>query len=1014
MALKVYLPTKLESEKTRYKNLLGNTQLDYRSETGSAPYLLGTPYKESNYNDINLDVASALVPEDVHITGDQTNYRRFSTDVLLVSDDYQRNLVVLFVNGIQLTAVYDYSYYTKNEPNAEGIVIHDENHIFKVLNTNGGETLLNSSVYALYNVKPLVLDITQEEVGYIDKSNVLVVKRKKLGFEEKAYYDYSEMNVTHSEEEGTSGSPTIIMTLPSEKAIVVDNERIPADQVSDVIKSLNTFTASFKPDSDYYAHLLYVSSFIKNGTIFATSNGPVLNDAYRNYHVYSVSKGTDQDIIGYSINISPSAGVFLHAVLGTGDRDFSQYTDIVVGQSSFLYKTIYTGLLGSPYVMLKFNINESDTFKMKVNDTVHELGSYSKENFYELFNKIDTILYPLGLLPICYEGYHISLDRRTSSTTPIEVSFETTKTSIVTVDYFVDMPVFEEPEILISSGVISHPKNSSFTYLEPIMVEGEDGYLEPVNDNLNFKFVITENGNRPFNFGTKSITLDTNEIKGRTLMVTIKLGRDTITGEIVFDENDTVSQIVDKVYNLIVENVTSSRYKFTKNYDDATISVLDRYSSNTIFEVTLDIIDEEPPVLVSAQVDTNGIIYITYNEKLMIGSLDAETFTVFADGVGLDVKTAEVFAEDETRIKVTTFPQIGEDQVVSIAYTGTVVKDTIGNLATPFNTATEAINVVNNSSNIPTTDMDVLSINPYTIPYGNYQEIVPLIYNSVTDKYSIDYDKDFIAKTDEYLRFVHQFNNVLREHGYEATPLFLDSAKTTLSPNIGIMKIAENDNLFIGTFKDDELRLGSAKGLYIPYTTAKLVSKNNFTIESYTNFPEDISARLYMLGSTENTVYKSGNIIEGKLVIKDNFVIGYKHSDYSGGHFGNRTLNFLTDPFTAYNYFLWFILTGEGTWTMINENEWTRSDTNISFNFNNGSCKFSIDTSTGIFRIELDPRYTGISCLIKLENESDLTITKGGIFTSAPSWMSEMETTPGSVNKLFLSFYNQNIDGDGL
>ena len=209
MALKVYLPTKLESEKTRYKNLLGNTQLDYRSETGSAPYLLGTPYKESNYNDINLDVASAIVPGDIHITGDQTNYRRFSADVLLVSDDYQRNLVVLFVNGIQLTAVYDYSYYTKNEPNAEGIVIHDENHIFKVLNTNGGETLLNSSVYALYNVKPLVLDITQEEVGYIDKSNVLVVKRKKLGFEEEANYDYSERNLTHSEEEGTIGNPIL-------------------------------------------------------------------------------------------------------------------------------------------------------------------------------------------------------------------------------------------------------------------------------------------------------------------------------------------------------------------------------------------------------------------------------------------------------------------------------------------------------------------------------------------------------------------------------------------------------------------------------------------------------------------------------------------------------------------------------------------------------------------------------------------------------------------------------------
>lgn len=1002
MALTAYLPSTLESEQIRLRSLKGNTQIDYRSVTGSAPYLLGTPYELDAYNAVGMNVAFPTVPTTTHITGDQSNYRRFSTDVLLASDDYQRNLFLLLVDDIQITAKYSHSYYSIEDYYEEGSTPNKEKHVFNVLNSNVGETLFADDTPNIYRIRPLLLDITNKEVGLVDTSEALVIKRKPFNL--SGEFEYIEEN-----EEGR-----IEFVVDSAKTTIVDEAIIPDAEVPVEIKALDTFTASYNLDEEYYAHLIYVTPFKKDGSIFSTTNNPVLNDAYKNYYMYGKYKRVDQDIIGYSVNISPSSGAFLHAVFGTDTKDLSLRESLTIGESNFLYKTIYTGLLGSPYVMLKFNIDTSDTFSLKVNNTTHSLGSFSKATFFDLYKKLDSILEPLGFILICFENEHISIDRKTNSTTDIEISIESEKTSIETVNTFSDMAVLEDPTVLLSSGLKSHPKNDSFTYIEPGITEDEIGNEIPDRESLLFKFVLTPNGTRPFNFGTETITLDVNSIKGRTLMVTISLGSKSINGELSFEESDTSTQIVDKVFKLLTDNVTSTRYTFTKDYSNATITVLDKYSSNMNFDITLDIIDEEPPVLVSAQVDTNGIIYLTYNEKLRVGALDAKTFTVIADSVGLEVKSSEVFAGDETRIKVTTFPQIGDDQVVSIAYTGTIIKDTIGNLAAPFNTATDAINVVNNSSKIPTTDMDVLSINPYTIPYGNDQEIVPLIYNSVTDTYSIDYDNDFIAKTDGYLKFVHQFNKVLREYGYEATPLFLDAAKTTLSPNIGIMKIAENDNLFIGTFKNDELRLGSAKGLYIPYTTAKLVSKNNFTIESYTNFPEDTVARLYKLGSQENTVYSSGRSIEGTLAIRDNFVIGFKHSDYYGGHYGSHTLNFISNPYEAYNYLLWTLVTGESGWSSVHQSEWVTDGDNISCPFFNNTSSFTINTTTGKFKIQLDSRYTGLGCILKLTNESDLTITKGGLFTSAPAWMSEMTTTPGSVNKLFLSFYNQNIDGDGL
>lgn len=997
MALTAYLPSTLESEQIRLRSLKGNTQLDYRSATGSAPYLLGTPYELDAYSSVGMNVAFPTVPTTTHITGDQSNYRRFSTDVLLASDDYQRNLFLLLVDDIQITAKYSHSYYSIEDYYEEGSTQNKEKHVFKVLNSNVGETLFADDTPNIYRIRPLLLDITNKEVGLVDTNEALVIKRKPFNL--SGEFEYIEEN-----EEGR-----IEFVVDSAKTTIVDKAIIPAAEVPVEIKTLDTFTASYNLDEEYYAHLIYVTPFKKDGSIFSTTNKPVLNDAYRNYYMYGNYKRVDKDIIGYSVNISPSSGAFLHAVFGTDTKDLSLRESLTIGESNFLYKTIYTGLLGSPYVMLKFNIDTSDTFSLKVNNTTHSLGSFSKATFFDLYKKLDSILEPLGFILICFENEHISIDRKTNSTTDIEISIESEKTSVETVNTFSDMAVLEDPTVLLSSGLKSHPKNASFTYIEPGITEDEIGNEIPDRESLLFKFVLTPNGTRPFNLGTETITLDVNSIKGRTLMVTISLGSKSINGELSFEASDTATQIVDKVFKLLTDNVTSTRYTFTKDYSNATITVLDKYSASMNFNVTFDIIDEEPPVLVSAQVDTNGIIYLTYNEKLRVGALDARTFTVIADSVGLEVKSSEVFAGDESRVKLTTFPLIGSGQTVELSYSGTNIKDTIGNLASNFDTAVETIPVTNESTNIPRDQVGTLTFNPYSITSS--KNIVEVILNTANDVYSIpsNFPTEVNIKPNDYISSLQLFNFWCRNEGYEAIPLFEDANKTILSPNIGINKIADTETIFLSTLKNDSFELSSAKGLfaYTGYNTpAVLVTKDNYSIKEYAQFPSNLNRRIYQLDKTQ-TAYTNGRVVEGKIQLRD-YTIKYNFG-YGNPTSGTVTaeLTFATNKIKALNQ-LALMLTGTSGYSHLPSEYWTWVDNTATCVNEDYSNIIEINFDTGDFKFTYTGSYKHIAGTIDLLDESDFIITKG-FMVNAPTWLNG--EVLGYKRKLYIFSVNDEIEG---
>lgn len=1004
MALNAYIPSNLDSEKTRYRSLKGNTQVDYRSETGSAPYLLGTPYELDRDNAVTLDVAFPKIPTTTHITGDQSNYRRFSTDVLLVSDDYQRNLIVMLVDGIQIKAEYSHSYYRQGVAYDGETAVHKEKHVFNVLDSNYGKYLYeNSPNYTVDRVKPLLLDYTQKEVGLVDTGSALIIKRKEFSLEGNFIYEEQLFSEDESEQ------PTIVFTRTSSKTTVVNDALIPDSEVPVEIKSLTTFTASYQQDEDYYAQLLYITPFNKDGEIFSTINNSVLSDAYKNYYMYSKFKKEDFDVIGYSINVSPSSGAFLHAVFGTGSDDKTLETALDIGQSSFLYKTLYTGLLGSPYVMLKFNIDESDEFTLKVNGTTHVLGIYSKDTFFDLYKKIDSILEPLGLLLICFQNNYISIDRKTKDSVPLEFSIESLKTSIVTVNNFTDMPVYEEPSILLSSGLISHPKNLSFTYVDPELVEDEYGDPVPINDNLNYKFIISENGSRPFNFGSETITLDVNNIKGRTLMVSVNLGTNSVNSIINFGTDETSTQYVDKVFNFILDNITSSRYTFTKDYSSNTITVLDKYSASMNFNVTFDIIDEEPPLLVSVEIDRDGITYLQYNEKLSVGTLETSAFTILVDNIELTIETALVIAGDESRVKLTTFPLIGSGQTVELSYSGTNIKDTIGNLASNFDTSVETISVTNESTNIPRDQVGTLTFNPYSITSS--KNIVEVILNTANDVYSIpiNFPTEVDIKPNNYIDSLQLFNFWCRNEGYEAIPLFEDANKTILSPNIGINKIADTETIFLSTLKNDSFELSSAKGLfaYTGYDTpAVLVTKDNYSIKEYAQFPSNLKRRIYQLDKTQ-TAYPNGRVVEGKIQIRDYTIkYNFKHGNPGLGTV-TADLTFATNKIKALNQ-LALMLTGTDGYAHLPAEYWTWVD-NTATCVNEGySNIIEINFDTGDFKYTYTGNYKHIAGTIDLANESDLIITKG-FMVNAPTWLNG--EVLGYKRKLYIFSVNDEIEG---
>lgn len=578
MALNTYLPTKLNSEMERFKNESGNIKIDYRSQIGPSPFLFSTQYDRRDIKNFIFDTAATRVPEEDHITGDRTNYRRYSTDIAFTSDDYQRNVIVLMVEGILLSVVYKSTIY-KEKDYVEG-ALRTLEHTFDVLESNYSIPMLSLDRPYIYNVAPLILEsYPLDNVGFIDTVKALALKKMEIPFDNRStYYETVSQSIY-------SGHITL------EEAVTVDygsnGSVVSPLLISDDIKNLTYFIGTENADAFFSTHMNFVSSFKKDGSIFSANNPEVLTDTYSNYHLYGSSVNADSDIIGYSLNVSPYTGALIHAVLQSDARDYLTGINPVIGKVSLFHKTRYTGLLSSPFLLLRLDFTEvTDTFSIKINNNdVLVIGDYTQDTFKYLCSKLSDVLYPYGILVIPCKDNKIALDRFRGDT-DLELIITTNSTEITTLPSFTSFQYLNSNKTITFDASL-HPGNFSFTYIDdPNMYTPEEDPDYP----LTYKVKINKDDNRsiPYISPRSRLLVDTSAIKGGVKTFKLETSEGTLTTDFNVNVDMSVYEIIDLISNKI-DTFLNSDYSVEKNYLVPCVDIVNNKSDNSSFiKLTVD------------------------------------------------------------------------------------------------------------------------------------------------------------------------------------------------------------------------------------------------------------------------------------------------------------------------------------------------------------------------------------------------------------------------------------------
>lgn len=580
MSLTTYLPSTYSSEKERFKESNGNLKIDYRKSDGSAPFLLGTPYIIAPEHMIEnpLEILPSKIPSELHVTGDNGNYRRFNTDIALVSEDFQRNVIILFLSGIVLSSEYVKTIFEKGTVDSEGVLLHNLYHEFTVKDTSMGLPLLNPNLpYApLKYLEPLILEEHLATTSLIGSTSTVLVKKGVI--ENIGISQYTEY-VTQDIETGldiTLGK--VIITQLTE----VDYGETGADvsgSISSQIKSISTFEARLEGSDSFDTNLLYVTDFKKEGDTFTSNYAPVLNDTYTNYYLYSKSVDSDQGVVGVSVNVNDSVGVLLNAVLTTNLQEYSGVANLI-GKANLLSKTVYTGLLESPFLLVKVDFSEQvDTFSIKINEEVEILlGDYDATSFNYLCSKLFDILYPYNILVIPCEDNTIALNKFNNDA-DVEILFLSKFTKLTTQSYFSSFKYLNINKT-ISFDSLLHPANSSFTYMD------EDSSVE----NIRYKVKIgKDTASRDDIYLSERLRLliDPSTIRGTTKPFKLEVEEGVLDTTFTIEAEMTLDSIIDLIGDSI-DTFLSTDYVIEKNYLSSSIDIIYQGESNAYLKVTVE------------------------------------------------------------------------------------------------------------------------------------------------------------------------------------------------------------------------------------------------------------------------------------------------------------------------------------------------------------------------------------------------------------------------------------------
>lgn len=573
MALTTYLPATYSSEKNRFRDSNGNVKIDYRKSDGSAPLLLGTPYRvadDEESEDFTLDIVSATVPSEPHITGDNSNYRRFSTDIALVSNDFQRNIIILSASGIVLTSTYVKSTFERETSSVEGVVSHTIRHEFTVTEATTELPILNPDNLDdhLAYLAPIRFVEEVTLAGLVNSTPSLVIKKEVSDYLEEleGVSTYSETTVINE----SLGTSTTTGKIILSQEVSTDYGATGTDVTSLVdaqIKEITSFEGNKSFDT-FTTNLLYITSFKKEGDAFLSDGTSVLTDELPNYYLYSKNINIDQELIGYSANISTSNGVLLHLVM---DSDISSFTP-PNSQANFLTKTVYTGLFSSPFAFIEMSFTDQiDTFSIQVNEEEEVLlGDYTSETFKYLCYSLSNVLYPHGILVIPCEGNKIALSKFKDDV-DVEITLSTKYTKLITKSSFESFKYLNTNKTVLFDTVL-HPVNSSFTYVPEQSLETK----------IVYKIKIDKDTNRENIYLSERIRLLINPslLHGTTQQFKMIVEEGVLDTSFTFTGSTNVNTMVDMVADSL-DTFLDSKYNVERNYLSTCIDIVNTQPEGT-------------------------------------------------------------------------------------------------------------------------------------------------------------------------------------------------------------------------------------------------------------------------------------------------------------------------------------------------------------------------------------------------------------------------------------------------
>lgn len=574
MAIKTYIPTKLSAELDRFKTNLGNIKIDYRNATGSAPYLLSTPLTFTDLTEFNTPFTCfpSTVPEGAHITGDQSNYRRYSVDLAMISDDHQRNAVYLQVDGQIIKVSYKDTIYLEEQVPSEPVVktLH---HRFLIDEVEFVETN-----YTDYNHLSLNYE-EADSTGFVDSEKIVkITLNTSLSFDGIYYEQELDTGVGNK---GFIAKETTTTTY-GVSGSVVDPTLIPEE-----LKDLKYIKGFVGADRSFKTNSIYASRFSSDGSNLSTENTNVLTDNLPNFYLYSKSQNYDQNIIGYSVNISPTRGALLHNVVESDNRSYLTTDSDLIGVAYSYLGTEYTGLLSSPFLLLKLDLTSTDdVFKIKINNNAEVLvGDYSSITFDHLCAKLSELLYPHGILVIPCKNNIVGFDRY-QGTGKVEIVLSAATTVITTLPQFTSFEYLHSTKTITYDPTI-HPVNYSFTYID-------DTNSTPDYPNI-YKLNIDEDTGRLTNYTTYRVRLafDIPSVRNTTQTFKLEVEEGVLDTTFTINTTDTLNTILDSIATAI-DTFLPSNYSIFKNY----------------LTYTLDIINNEPTDSAYAKITTGSWVSV--------------------------------------------------------------------------------------------------------------------------------------------------------------------------------------------------------------------------------------------------------------------------------------------------------------------------------------------------------------------------------------------------------------------